>query len=136
MSEFVSSISYTDAETAAAPNLEPAFEHSLRKSMVHENIILTLRINAITDRDSLVNMFDSEATLKQGAADLGTDLVAGGLAHKREFARVVTAWKTAKVMSETKLQTDAVARAHGVPMTGFRPSLVSSTSSIRSATAR
>ena len=58
-----------------------------------------------------------KATLKQGAADLGTDLVAGGLAHKREFARVVTAWKTAKVMSETKLQTDALARAHGVPVT-------------------
>ena len=39
------------------------------------------------------------------------------LSHKREFARVVTSWKTAKVMSETKLQTDAVARAHGVPVT-------------------
>ena len=34
-----------------------------------------------------------------------------------EFARVVTAWKTAKVMAETKLPTDAVARAHGVPVT-------------------
>ena len=117
MSEFVSTISYNDAETAAAPNLEPAFEYLLRNSMVHEKIILTLRITAITDRDTFVNMFDSEATLKQGAADLGTDLVSGGLAHKREFARVVTACKRAKVMSETKLQTDAVARAHGVPVT-------------------
>ena len=102
VAEFKSTISYTDAETAAAPNLEPAFEHLLRSSMVHENIITTLRINAIIDRDTFVNMFDSEATLKQGAADLGTDLVSGGLA---------------KVMTETKLQTDAVARAHGVPVT-------------------
>ena len=55
--------------------------------------------------------------LKDGASDLGFDSVAGGLPHKREFARVVTAWKTAKVMAETKLQTDAVARAYGVPVT-------------------
>ena len=46
-------------------------------------------------------------------------MVVGGLPHKREFARVVTAWKSAKVMAETKLQTDAVARAHGVPVTFF-----------------
>ena len=48
---------------------------------------------------------------------LGFDVSSGGLPHKREFARVVTAWKTAKVIVETKLQTDAVARAHGVPVT-------------------
>ena len=64
-----------------------------------------------------MNMFDSEAALKDGASDLGFGLSTGGLSHKREFARVVTSWKTAKVMSETKLQTDAVARAHGVPVT-------------------
>ena len=45
------------------------------------------------------------------------DLASGGLPHKREFARVVTVWKTAKVMAETKLETDAVAKAHGVPIT-------------------
>ena len=54
---------------------------------------------------------------RKGAADLGFDLATGGLPHKREFARIVTAWKTAKVMAQTKLQTDAVAKAHGVPVT-------------------
>ena len=68
-------------------------------------------------RDTFVNRFDSEAALKEGASDLGFDLSAGGLPHKREFARVVTSWKTAKEKSETKLQTDAIARAHGVPVT-------------------
>ena len=62
-------------------------------------------------------MFDSETSLKDGAADLGFNLSTGGLPDKREFARVVTAWKTAKVMSDTNLQTDAVARAFGVPVT-------------------
>ena len=115
MAEFVSTASASAAQLTAAPQLEPAFEHLLRNSSVHESVIGTLRVNSITDRDTFVNMFDSEAALKEGASDLGFDLSTGGLAHKREFARVVTSWKTAKVMSETKLQTDAVARAHGLP---------------------
>ena len=99
MAAFNSTIAIAADQLATAPQLEPAFEHLLRNSTVH------------------VNMFDSEAALKDGASDLGFDLSTGGLPHKREFARVVTSWKTAKVMSETKLQTDAVARAHGVPVT-------------------
>ena len=117
MAAFTSTISIPAAQLADAPQLEPAFEHLLRNSSVHESVIGTLRVNAIIDRDTFVNMFESEAALKEGASDLGFDLTAGGLPHKREFARVVTSWKTAKVMSETKLQTDAVARAHGVPVT-------------------
>ena len=117
MAAFTSTISIPAAQLADAPQLEPAFEHLLRNSSVHESVIGTLRVNAITDRDTFVNMFDSEAALKEGASDLGFDLSARSLPHKREFARVVTSWKTAKVMSETKLQTDAVARAHGVPVT-------------------
>ena len=101
-------------QLATAPQLEPAFEHLLRNSTVHESVI---GVHSITDRDTFVNMFDPETALKDGASDLGFDLSTGGLSHKREFARVVTSWKTAKVMSETKLQTDAVARAHGVPVT-------------------
>ena len=71
--------------------------------MTHESVINTLRLNEVTDRDTFVNMFDSETALKDGASDLGFVLVAGGLPHKREFARVVTAWKTAEVMAETKI---------------------------------
>ena len=116
---FTSTISFTDGQIAGAPSLEPAFEHLLRNSMTHESIITGLRVNEITDRDTFVNMFDSEAGLFEEAGDLGIDMVAGGLPHKREFARVVTAWKRAKVVAETKLQTDSVARAHSVPVTLF-----------------
>ena len=45
-------------------------------------------MNAITDRDTFVNMFDSEAALKDGASDLGFDLDYGGLtAQARVRAR-------------------------------------------------
>ena len=115
MATFNSTITIAADQLATAPQLVPAFEHLLRNSTVHESVIGVLRINSITDRDTFVNMFNSEAALKDGASDLGFDLSTGGLSHKREFARVVTSWKTAKDMS--KLQTDAIARAHGVPVT-------------------
>ena len=75
------------------------------RTYAYESVISILRANSIVDRDTVVNMYDSESSLKEGAADLGFDLSTGGLPHKREFARIVTAWKTAKVMAETKLQT-------------------------------
>ena len=100
MATFTSTVSFTDAQIAAAPPLEPAFDHLLRNSMTHDSIITILRVNEVTDLDAFVNMFDSEAALKEGAGDLGIDMTAGGLPHKREFARVVTAWKTAKVMAD------------------------------------
>ena len=117
MSASNSSISVTDAQLATASSREPAFEHMLRSSTVNESVIAILRVNEVVDRDTFVNMYDFKASLNEGAADLGFNFATGGLPHKREFARVVTAWKTAKVMAETKLQTDAVARAHGVPVT-------------------
>ena len=65
MAAFTSTISIPAAQLADAPQLEPAFEHLLRNSSVHESAIRTLRVNAITDRDTFVNMFDSEAALKR-----------------------------------------------------------------------
>ena len=115
MAAFISSITVSDAQLATAPSLEPAFEHLLRNSTVHETINSVLKVNEVVDRDTFVDMFDSEAALEDGAVDLGFNLSTGGLPHKREFARVVTAWKTAKVMADT--ETDAVAKAHGVPVT-------------------
>ena len=111
MAVFTLSVTYIADQVANSPPLEPAFEHLLRNASVQESVIDTLRVNAITDRETFVNMFDAEAALN------GFNLSTGGFPHKREFARVVSAWKTAKVMAEAKLQTDAVARGHGVPVT-------------------
>ena len=74
MAAFNSTITISADQLATAPQLEPAFEHLLRNSTIHESVIGVLRINSITDRDTFVNMFDSEAALKDGASDLGFDL--------------------------------------------------------------
>ena len=78
MAAFTSTIVINAEQLSNSPQLQPAFEHLLRNSNVHESVISTLRINAITDRDTFVHMFDSEAALKDGASDLGFDLTAGG----------------------------------------------------------
>ena len=39
--------------------------------MSHESTTTVLRVNEVSDRDTFVNMFDSEASLKEGTADLG-----------------------------------------------------------------
>ena len=59
MAAFTSTIAINAEQLSNSPQLETAFEHLLRNSNVHESIISTLRINAITDRDTFVHMFDS-----------------------------------------------------------------------------
>ena len=79
MSGFVSSVAVADAQLSTAPQLEPAVEHLLRNSAAHESVISILRVNEVVDRDTFVNMFDSVAAVKEGAADLGFNLTSGGL---------------------------------------------------------
>ena len=90
MAAFTSTISIPAAQLAGAPQLELVFEHLLHNSSVHESVLGTLRVNAITDRDTFVNMFNCEAALKEGASDFRIRPDYGGVPHKREFTRVVT----------------------------------------------
>ena len=45
--------------------------------------------------------------------------------HKRELAKVVKAWKDAKVHADTKVNYDAVARAHGETVSMLAPDWIS-----------
>ena len=51
-------------------------------------------------------------TLKE---EFGVD-ASQGYAHKRELAELIAAWEESKIQSETKNKVDAVARAHGEPI--------------------
>ena len=63
---FTSKITITAEQLAAAPQLEPAFEHLLRNSSTHESVISTLRANGVVDRDTFVNMFLTEEAVRLG----------------------------------------------------------------------
>ena len=74
MTAFTSSITISGAQLASAPS----FEHLLRNSTVHENTISVQRANEVVDRDTFVNMLDSEARSRTGLRILGlTCLLAG-----------------------------------------------------------
>ena len=118
MAVFNSNVVITDAQLVDAPQLEPAFEHMLRNSSVHESVISILRANSIVDRDTFVNMYDSESSLKEGAGDLGfrfgyrrSSSQARICAHRHSMENSQSPWL------RPNFRQDAVAKAHGVPLT-------------------
>ena len=117
LAEYVSTLTCTDEQKSAVSNLEPSFEHLLRSSSVHESVITSLRVNEITDTDTCCEHVRLGNNSEHVSCRPGCKFVWERSSRKRELSRLVTAWKTAKVMSETKLQTDARRRARGVPAT-------------------
>ena len=108
----------TSEEQAAAPHLDPFFEAVLRSHGVHDEIILNFRRNDVLSEAVFVALDTSEEGLRAMAKDAcGLDLSpTGGLIHKREMAKVVASWKESRLQSDTKAKVDAVARAHGEPV--------------------
>ena len=93
--EFVSRVALADAQREVLPTLEPSFEHLLHDAKVDPATILALRHCQITDRETFAALDDTVDGLKTVALDMGFDLSGGGMLHKREFARIMTAWKKA-----------------------------------------
>ena len=107
---------FSDADKAAAPQLEPTLEAALRKYDVHEDIITGFRCNRIKSQAVFVALNRTVEgitdTLKEA---FGVD-PSKGFVHKRELAQLIAAWEECKIQSETKSKVDAVARAHGEPI--------------------
>ena len=80
------------------------------------NTILALRHCRIKDRETFTGLADAPEELRSIASDLGIDLTSGGMPHKREFSKVLVAWKRTKVQTEVKTSTEALQRQHGEPV--------------------
>ena len=101
--------------------MEPALEALLRQVNLHEDVIWKFRINELCDRELFVAIDRDEDALRATMkSDFGLD-PEKGFAHKREVAKVVKAWNTAKIQSEVKVKADAAARAHGAPVGMLEP---------------
>ena len=129
-------LQFTYEQKSAAQELDPSLEALLRE------VIVAFRVQEITDRGLFVALGTSEECLRKTAEEsFGVDTTKGFI-HKRELAkivkawetskvqnetkvRIVKAWETAKVQNETKVRVDAVARAHGEPVTMLHPDWVS-----------
>ena len=114
--DFVSRVTLTDAQREVLPTLEPSFEHLLHDAKVDPATILALRHCQITDRETFAALDDTVDGLKTVALDMGIDLPGGRMPHKREFARITTAWKKARAQADIKVTTEALQRQHGEPI--------------------
>ena len=90
----------SEAEKISLINLEPAFEHLLRDVGLEESTILANRHCRINDRETFTGLADSPEELRSISADVGINLKDGGMPHKREFSKVLMAWKRAKAQVE------------------------------------
>ena len=114
---FVSTITFTDEIKAKFQPLEPAFENLLRSTNVHEDVLNALRMEEILDREMFISLDSTEEGFEKSAKEaFGVD-PDKSFAHKKELAKLKKVWNQAKLQSEAKQKVDAVARAHGEPIT-------------------
>ena len=113
---FVRKVTLTDAQREKVDSLEPSLEHLLHEAEIDPSTIWALRHCQITDRETFAALEDTVDGLKTLALDMGIDLAEGGMPHKREFARITTAWKKARAQADIKVTTEALQRQHGEPV--------------------
>ena len=114
--DFVSTVNLSDDQKASLVDLEPAFEHLLRDVDLEENTILALRHCRIKNRETFTGLADTPEDLRSVSSDLSIDLTTVGMPHKREFSKLLVAWKRTKVQTEVKTSTEALQRQHGEPV--------------------
>ena len=130
-----SSLTLTDAQKTSLVELEPAFEHLLRDVGLDESTIWALRHCRVNDRETFTGLADSLEELRTIASDLGINLTDGGMPQKREYSKVLMAWKRTKAQVEVITSIEALQRQHGEPVRmlpeDWTPSLNSSPSTGR-----
>ena len=108
---------FTPEQIAAAPQLEPSFEMTLRAAVISEEVITGFRVHKIKNAAIFAAMKTTAEELKDTVREaFGVDTAKYALPHKVEWANIHNAWLAAKVNHEVKTKVDAVARAHGQPI--------------------
>ena len=108
---------FNDETKASMQPLEPAFENLLGTANLHEGVIIELGMEEILDREMFVALDSTEEGLAKSAREefvVDPDI---SFAHKKELAKLKIAWNKAKLPADAKQKVDAVAKAHGEPIT-------------------
>ena len=103
---------FPDADKLNARALEPAFESMLRQAEVCDDVILVIRLQEIHPCQLFAALDRSEERLCDTCKEAFHIHPSLGFKHKRELGRLLTVWNTAKVQRDTKVQIEAVRRAH------------------------
>ena len=112
-----STITFNDETKECVQPLEPAFENLLGTANLHEDVINALRMEEILDREMFVALDSTgEGRAKSAEEAFGVDPDIS-FAHKKELAKLKKFWNQAKLQADAKQKVDAVAQAHGEPIT-------------------
>ena len=115
--KFVSKLTFSLDDFAAADQLEPALESLLRSLKVHDSVIMAVRVNEVLDRVLFTNLAQDEQQLKKCGKAFGIDTTEDAeFSHQRKMAKLIGAWRQSKTQSEVKQAADAAARVHGEPV--------------------
>ena len=108
----------TPEKIAAAPQLEPSFDMTLRAADISEEVVTGFRIHRIKNAATCTAMGTTPEELKDTVREaFGVETAKHGLPHKVEWANIHNPWLAAKSNLEVKTRVDeAVARAHGQPI--------------------
>ena len=118
--KFVSKLSFSPDDIAAADQLEPALESLLHVLKVHDSVIMAMRVNEVLHRALFTDLAQDEQQLKKCGKAFGIDASEDAeFSHQSEVATLIGAWRQAKTQSEVKRAADAAARAHGEPVCIF-----------------
>ena len=88
---------FTPEQIAAAPQLEPSFENTLRAADISEEVIAGFRVHKIKTAATFAAMDTIVEELKETVREaFGVDTAKYGLPHKVEWANIHNAWLSVK----------------------------------------
>ena len=115
----------TDQQIQNAKPLTPGLESLLRSVDLNESVIMAFRVQEVLDKELFVALDTTEEAHRKICEQAFCIDPSKSFLHKRELAKVVKAWKDAKVHADTKVNYDAVARAHGETFSMLAPDWIS-----------
>ena len=98
---------FTDADKLKARALELAFESMLRQAEVCEDVLMAIRLQEFHSRHLFAALDRSE----EGFCDTCKEAF-----HFDPSLGLLTVWNTASLQRDTKIQIEAVHKAHGEPI--------------------
>lgn len=121
----------TDEQIKSAKPLTPGLESLLRSVDLNEAVIMAFRVQEVLDKELFVALDSTEEDLRKTCEEAFGIIPSKNFTHKRELAKVIKAWKDAKVHAEAKVKYDSVARAHGETVAMLAPDWISLTAAFK-----
>ena len=109
------SLRLTEFQIKTKPDIIADLRRMLLQAEVDLTVVDFFRVQGVRSSGTFVALAHSDTDFRCAVVDLfGIDKTKGAL-HRTEAAKLVRVWKQGRIRSDTQLQFEASARAHGLP---------------------